>query len=400
MDAGVIRNTATVNGQTPAGAVADDDTLATPLTKTPGVTIVKSSNASAATEAGDIVTFNFVVTNTGNVTITSFVVTDPLPGLSAIDCGGVTSLAPLATVTCTATYTVTQADVDAGVDRQHGGRQRRDRDRRAGDRRPTPSRRRCTKTPGSRSSRAPNATPATKAGDTITFSFLVTNTGNVTITSFVVTDPLPGLSAINCGGVTSLAPTASVSCSATYVVTQADVDAGVINNTATVNGTTATAGPVTDDDTLATPLTTTPSVTIVKSSNATATTAAGDTITFSFVVTNTGNVTITSFVVTDPLVGLSAIDCGAAASLAPGDSATCTATYMVTQADVDAGAISNTGDRRTGRPSSGPVTDDDIHLTTLTSNPELTLIKSGVLDMTVVRADRPRRRRRQRSPTR
>ena len=118
-----------------------------------------------------------------------------------------------------------------------------------------------TKTPGVTIVKSSNATAATKAGDTVTFTFVVKNAGNVTITSFVVTDPLPGLSPINCGGVTSLAPGASVSCTATYVVTQANVDAGVINNTATVIGQTATAGPVSDDDTLTTPLTKTPSVT-------------------------------------------------------------------------------------------------------------------------------------------
>src|SRR4029077_15655215 len=118
---------------------------------------------------------------------------------------------------------------------------------------------------------------------------------------------------------------------------------------------TATAGPVSDDDTLTTPLTKIPRVTVVKSSNATAATKVGDTITYSFLVTNSGNVTITSFVVTDPLVGLSAINCGAPVSLAPGRTHTCTATYVVTQADVDAGEIRNqvTVNGQTG---SGPVT--------------------------------------------
>ena len=85
-----------------------------------------------------------------------------------------------------------------------------------------------------------------------------------------MTDTLPGLSAITAAASPRSRPLATVTCTATYVVTQADVDAGVINNTATVTGQTATAGPVSDDDTLATPLTKTPSVKIVKSSNATA----------------------------------------------------------------------------------------------------------------------------------
>ena len=86
-----------------------------------------------------------------------------------------------------------------------------------------------------------NATAATTVGDTITYSFKVTNNGTVTITSFVVTDPLVGLSAVNCGAPVSLAPGATHTCTATYVVTQADVDAGVIRNKATVDGLTARA---------------------------------------------------------------------------------------------------------------------------------------------------------------
>ena len=134
---------------------------------------------------------------------------------------------------------------------------------------------RATQTPSVRIVKSSNGTAATKVGDVVTFSFVVTNTGNVTITSFVVTDPLPGISAVNCGGVTSLAPTTATTCTATYTVKQADVDAGVIRNTATVNGQTP-AGAVADDDTLSTPLSTTPAVTLAKSSNANAATKAGD----------------------------------------------------------------------------------------------------------------------------
>ena len=47
---------------------------------------------------------------------------------------------------------------------------------------------------------------------------------------------MPGLSAITCPD-TSLAPAATETCTATYTTTQADVDAGAINNTGTATGT-------------------------------------------------------------------------------------------------------------------------------------------------------------------
>ena len=49
---------------------------------------------------------------------------------------------------------------------------------------------------------------------------------------------MTGLSAITCTPAVpaTLAPAATISCTATYTVTQADVDAGSIVNTASVNG--------------------------------------------------------------------------------------------------------------------------------------------------------------------
>ncbi|MCG8149591.1 hypothetical protein GUY44_03810, partial [Pimelobacter simplex] len=72
---------------------------------------------------------------------------------------------------------------------------------------------------------------------------------------------------------------------------------------------------------------------------------AGEMVTYSFEVTNDGNVTLSSVGISEGAFtgsgAMSAIDCPPGA-LAPGDSVTCTATYEVTQADVDAGAVRNT----------------------------------------------------------
>src|SRR5690606_138696 len=70
----------------------------------------------------------------------------------------------------------------------------------------------------------------------------------------------------------------------------------------------------------------------------------GDTITYQFVVTNTGDVTLTDVSVTDELVGLSPITYawpGAPGVLEVGQSVTATATYVVTAADVNAGNVNN-----------------------------------------------------------
>ena len=65
----------------------------------------------------------------------------------------------------------------------------------------------------------------------------MTNSGNVALSGVLVDDTdLPGLSAISCPR-SSLAPGADETCTASYVITNADVSAGQVVNTATAHGT-------------------------------------------------------------------------------------------------------------------------------------------------------------------
>ena len=87
-----------------------------------------------------------------------------------------------------------------------------------------------------------NGDGETDLGDTIAWSFLVTNTGMVTLTSVGVSDSTAG--AVTCPSST-LAPGTSETCTAdaAHTITQTDVSAGVVNNTATAHGT-PPSGPV------------------------------------------------------------------------------------------------------------------------------------------------------------
>ena len=93
---------------------------------------------------------------------------------------------------------------------------------------------------------AANTAGKADAGETISYSFLVTNTGNVTLTGVAVTDPKLG-SAVTCNP-TTLAPGANATCTpaAAYTVTSGDVAAGKpVINTATASGQPPTGEPVT-----------------------------------------------------------------------------------------------------------------------------------------------------------
>ena len=104
-------------------------------------------------------------------------------------------------------------------------------------------------------------------GTLVTYSYLVTNTGNVTLNPVVVTDPMSGLSAITCPA-SMLAPTGTETCHATYTTTLADLNAGSINNTGTATGTPPgeDPSPVSATSSVTIPATQTPALSVTKSS--------------------------------------------------------------------------------------------------------------------------------------
>jgi uncharacterized repeat protein (TIGR01451 family) len=86
--------------------------VTTPLTQKPELTFTKHADATGPVAAGDHVTFTFLVTNTGNVTLSSLEVKDPM--LASVTCP-VTSMVPGAMVLCTGSpYTVTDTDAARG----------------------------------------------------------------------------------------------------------------------------------------------------------------------------------------------------------------------------------------------------------------------------------------------
>jgi uncharacterized repeat protein (TIGR01451 family) len=197
-------------------------------------------------------------------------------------------------------------------------------------------------------------------GTLITYTFTVTNTGGSALTNVAVTDPMPGLSAISCfpnaNPIASLAAGASATCRGTYRVTASDLDEGSINNAATATGTTPTDQIVTDTSSATIGGVQVPQLYLEKTASFTSFSAAGQLITYDYLVTNTGNVTLYNVTVADPMPGLSTISCSPNTnplpSLAPGASVTCSATYTTTAADLAAGEVTNqataTGDAPSG----------------------------------------------------
>ncbi|MBD8584796.1 hypothetical protein IFT90_09520 [Frigoribacterium sp. CFBP 8766] len=322
---------------------AADDALSVDV-----VPVLDDTNGNGVADPGETISYSYVVTNTGNTSLTGIVIDGP--GVLQPVRVGDGAAAPGGTVRFTsAPRTVTQADVDAGdplvVTATATGT-----------------------TPEGTTIDSPQASGSTPllaaradldleltavlgdangngtadVGETITYTYTSTNTGTVTLTGLGVTAPR---TPITTASPASLAPGASGSVSGSYVVTQADIDAGTdLGATAVATATDPAGGVVTSPEAaLAIPTPVTPgtgglSIEVtaeLADTNGNGVADAGEVVTYRYVVRNEGTVSLTGVSVADPdAQGLTP----ESVDLAPGGSATFTATRTVTARDVIAAA--------------------------------------------------------------
>ncbi|MCW2774562.1 MAG: hypothetical protein JWN91_2888 [Nocardioides sp.] len=360
---GSVVNNATASATRPSGAkvtATDTATIATPAT--PALTMTKtvadSNDADSIGSLGETLTYGFTLKNTGNVPLTNVKVTDAM--IPAMKDGAVcaATLAVGATTTCstvTATHVVNAADIAQGsVVNQATATG-------------TPSK----GTAPSVTDSATIATPAISSvsmtktvadsndadvvgslGETLTYTFTVKNTGNVPLTNVKVTDAM--IPAMKDGAVcaATLAVGATTTCStvtATHVVNAADIAQGSVVNDATATASSPSGPNPTSQAsaTIATPAA--PAFVMTKavadSADADFAGALGETLTYTFTVKNTGNVPLTNVKVTDATIPALAGGVVCAATLAVGDTTTCSslpvATHTVSAADITKGSVDN-----------------------------------------------------------
>ncbi|KRG71971.1 DUF7507 domain-containing protein [Pseudoxanthomonas dokdonensis] len=377
IDAGSVTNSANASGQEPDGdgvTSADDDAVVT-VTQTSGLTLDKQTTSTSYAAVGDTLDYQYVVTNSGNITITvPITVSDDR--IAAVSCPALPAggLAPNASITCTGSYTVTQADIDAGsvvnIATATDGTTTSNQDTETvtGD-----------QTPGQTLAKAvtgnadEDGSGTVSLDDTLTYTVTMTNTGNTTLDPVTVGDVLLTPNTITCNNV---APGGSCVLTGTYVVQQADVDAGQILNTGTSTSPICAAGDTTEGQCRAPNVTPVPqarALTLDKQTTSTSYAAVGDTLDYQYVVTNSGNVTVTSpITVSDDRIATVSCPALPAGGLAPNASITCTASYTVTQADLDAGSVTNIATASDGTTTSN----DDSETIDGTQAPDQTLVKA------------------------
>ena len=334
----------------------------------PSIVLVKTANTSglqSPPQVGDIITYTFAVTNTGNVNLSNVTVTDPMPDLT-ITGSPIALLAAGDTdsTTITGTYALKLSDLDAGQVQNSATVQGTDpygtdvsdiSGTNVGNDTPTV----VTLASGPAIALVKTADTSglqspPQVGDTIIYHFRVENTGNVTLTNVTVTDPMLG-GTIPGGPIASMAPgdVDTVTFSANYALTLADLAAGEVQNTATATGTPPTGPDVSDvsgtdntnDDPLVTPIPQAPSILLEKFVDAAphlAGSVVGDLVEYTFTVTNTGNIPLNNVMVSEALAGV-VVAGGPIPVLNPGisDATTFTATYHLTAADISAGEVVN-----------------------------------------------------------
>ena len=170
--------------------------------------------------------------------------------------------------------------------------------------------------------------------DTLTYTVTATNIGNLTLSNLVVADEQLEPKTITCERVE---PGQGCTLAGILKVTQAHVDAGFIDNIATVTSQQIPEKTQTD---LRTMVPRRPALAISKTVSAasTAEIVVGDELSYTVLATNVGNQTLSDVTVNDTMILPSSIVC---AVLAPNDSCELSGVYVVTQADKDAGDITN-----------------------------------------------------------
>ncbi len=205
------------------------------------------------------------------------------------------------------------------------------------------------------------------AGDTVVYDFAVTNDGALPVENLVIDETTftgtGELGDIVCP-VTTLAVGESTTCQAPYVVTQADIDEGLVSNEATASaGVVGTS--VTVDANSSTALLDTPGtglLDVVKTVDS-PTAAVGDTVLYTLTATNAGTLTLTDVELSDvdftgatPLDELTC-DKSAPVTLAPGETLTCTVEYEAAVADI--GTVTNDASGTATDPHGDPIAGSD-----------------------------------------
>ena len=353
---------------------------------------------------GDVITYEIKVMNNGNRTLTNISVEDSLTR----DTWTIQTLAPNESDTHTVTYTAQLSDIKAGTINNVATAKATDPDDpdhvlKVSDQADAVTE---PRKPQISLTKETTSLPADKegygVGERITYKLTVTNEGNIDLADVVVTDALTGLIGEHAWNVGTLQPGGSRTLTTSYVVTEADVIRGSVENKAAVTAKDPVdpdAPAVTDEASVEDktekekPHLTVLKETISEPKDGKAY-ALGEKIRYKLTVVNDGNLTVSDISVTDVLTG-NVTFCDPATgeitkdttlkvgTLEPGKRAEAgIVTYTVTEEDVRAGNVHNiaTASGTTQDPvyPEVPVTPGEVDDSVQKVSPSLHVVKTAV----------------------
>ncbi len=306
-------NVATVTGYSGDGTQASAQDSASVTVYRPALSLTKVGSTTTA-HINDTIYYTLTVRNTGDVALSNVTVTDEKLGISE----SIATLAPGASQSFYGSYLVTEADLGgvsntATADSDETGA--------VSDTWNVT----VVAQPGLAITKTADRTTAV-LGDTINYTIVVQNTGDVALEGVHVWDGLLGID-----DTISLGVGGSQTFTGSYTVNEADVDAGVVHNVAYASS--EVAAQVEDSaDVQVLSL----GLSLTKTADRESA-MVGDVIQYTIVVQNTGEATLEAVRVVDAMLGIDT----SVGDLAPGASATVTATYTVQESDLP-GPLVNT----------------------------------------------------------
>ncbi|MFJ4215634.1 hypothetical protein ACIP27_23220, partial [Streptomyces hydrogenans] len=345
---GRVTNTARATGTSGGDPVTSpDSTVEVPIEAPPGMTLVKSVDAAEPFDIGDTVPYSYVVTNEGGTEISSLAITDDrVTGITCDSAALAPAGSPGDSTTCHGTYTVTADDARTGQV-TNTAKATGASDGRPIESPPTEATISVVGTSSLGLAKKADTEDPVRAGQTVTYTYTVTNTGRTTLDDLAVHDDhAPD---VTCEA-TTLTAGEDTTCRATYRVTEADLALGHLTNQARATATDPRGATVLSPFAEVTlDVVGVSKLTVTKKADTAGPVEPGDRIAYTYTVTNEGSTTLESIAVTDDRAANVVCE---PTTLAPGARATCRATYTVTEEDALAGHVTNIA-RATGTDPDG-----------------------------------------------
>jgi hypothetical protein len=328
-----------------------------------GGAVHDDTDSDGLLDAGESIDYHYTVLNLGDAALSSLALTD-LAG--AVSCPQ-TTLAIGAHMVCTRSYAITGADATAGAVINTVEVQGQDAGARAVQAVDVLFTQNLAAAADIRVFKSPqvvsdaDASGGITAGDLLRYTFVVKNGGAEALSSVGLVEPDPDridtpvvceantLDGVAFGGNGSgaLASSDTVRCTADYTVRASDASLGQVLNLVQASGTAPVAGPISASGASAV-VAGVGQISLDKAiQSGNPYLSAGDSIVYSYTVTNTGTTPLAGPVtVNDDRV---AVSCPALSTIGDGDdifdvgeTLVCSATYLVTLDDVLAGSVTNT----------------------------------------------------------